>query len=283
MKRLFSLIFCAALLLSLSIIAFATEPDPPKVVDNASLFTDEEEAELTREAYELIERYGMDVVILTVESLEGASAQDYADDYYDYNGYREDGILFLLAMEEREWYFSTCGEAIYVFTDFGLESLGEDVLPYLSDGDYYEAFRYWQELLPHYFEAYLAGDPIDVYVPNSPGYDGREDVVYYPEDRSPDYVSCFLISLVIGAVAALVTVLIMRSRMNTARAQNDAGSYMKPGSYHLTVHRDMFLYSRVSKTPRPKDTGGSGGSHRGGSSTHRSSSGRSHGGRGGRF
>ena len=47
-------------------------------------------------------------------------------------------------------------------------------------------------------------------------------------------------------------------------------------SYHLRTNQDLFLYSNISKRPKPKESSS-------GSSTHRSSSGRSHGGRGGSF
>ena len=54
---------------------------------------------------------------------------------------------------------------------------------------------------------------------------------------------------------------------------------MVKGSWKLTQHRDLFLYSNVSKVRKqdpPKNSGG-------GSSVHRSTSGRSHGGGGGKF
>lgn len=283
MKKVISLLLSLILLLSLPVSVFAAEPGAPKVVDNADLLTAEEEAVLTNQAYDLVYAYGMDVVILTVPDMDGYSAQTYADDYYDRNGYSDDGLLLLVAMEEREWYISTCGQAIYAFTDYGLDCIGEEIVPYLSGGDYYGAFCRWLEVLPEYFEAYLNQAPIDNYKPGYYEPEYRDDVIYYGPQRSVNHVQRFFIALLIGIIAALVTVLIMRSRMNTARPQRDAGEYMRRGSYHITAQRDLFLYSRVSKTPRPKDNGGHGGGHGGGSSVHHSSGGRSHGGRGGGF
>ena len=83
---------------------------------------------------------------------------------------------------------------------------------------------------------------------------------------------------IIGLIAAVITLLIMRSKMNTAKPQKNAANYLKAGSFHLRQRSDMFLYSRVSRRAKPKNnTSGSG------SSVHRSSGGVSHGGRGGRF
>lgn len=245
------------------------------VLDSAGLLSSQELIELESKADNLMTEYGMDVVILTVDSLDGQSAQNKADNFYDENGYGDNGVLFLLAMEEREWYISTCGDAIYALTDYGIQQLGDVALPYLSDGDYYAGFAAFLNALPDYFDALNSGSPIDGYADYSGEYyhGDREKVVNY--EQSPSLV----LSLVIGLVVAAVTVLIMRSTMNTKRKQRSAGDYLKEGSYNLRTRQDLFLYSRVSKIRRQQNTSSGGG----GSSVHRSSGGRSHGGGGGRF
>ena len=63
----------------------------------------------------------MNVVVVTENSLDGKSAQDYADDFFDYNGhgYGDDdsGVLFLIGMDERKWAITTYGYGITAFTD----------------------------------------------------------------------------------------------------------------------------------------------------------------------
>ena len=87
---------------------------------------------------------------------------------------------------------------------------------------------------------------------------------YYDMGRGPSVLGTFLIALAMGAVVALIAVLIMRGQMNSARHQQDAAGYLKHDSFRLMVKQDTFLYSRVSKTPRPRDTGGHAGGHTGG-------------------
>lgn len=280
-KRTISIILCL-MLLSVLVLNVSAESNLPMVTDSAGLLSGEERIELEEKAQDLRAEYDMDVVILTVDSLGGKSAQDYADDYYDDNGYgygeNYSGILFLLAMEEREWYISTCGDAIYAVTDYGVEQLGETVVPFLSTGLYYEAFTTYLVLLPDYFDAYQDGRPIDGHADYSGDYyRGERDEVLY-SDTGRTHAS-FPIALIIGLVAATVTILIMRASMNTKRPQRSAGVYLRSGSYHLRTHQDMFLYSRVHKVRRQQNNNSSGG----GSSVHRSSGGRSHGGGGGRF
>ena len=104
-----------------------------------------DEADYIAAALEDVSReYGMTIAILTVDSLDGKSAEEYADDFYDDNGLGEgedcDGLLLLVSMTERKWHISTTGYAIYAFPDYYLDSIGEDITPFLADGDCYSAF-----------------------------------------------------------------------------------------------------------------------------------------------
>lgn len=272
------LIVCLLLLPSLFLTACVSQTQP-YVVDNAGLLSSSEEAALEEKAQAIRQEYKMDAVILTVDSLDGKSPQDYADDYYDYNGYASSGVLFLLSMEERDWCIFTKGNAIYALTDYGIQQVGESALPYLKNDDYYGAFDAFLDALPTYFSAYSDGAPIDGYADTSGDYyhGDQEDVVYY--EGQPRRVN-ILISIAFGAVIGAITVLIMRAAMNTKRPQRSAGSYLNDSSYHLRTNQDLFLYSNVTKTRIQQESSSSGG---GGSSVHTSSSGSTHGGGGGKF
>lgn len=248
MKRLLTLLLCILILTAFVIPASAAGN---KVVDNVGLLTTVEAAYLNDQAQQTAETYQMDVVIVTVESLGGKTAQEYADDYFDNNGYGygadASGILLLVAMNEREWAVSTCGETIQVISNSEIDVMMVDVLPYLSAGDYADAF---DEFLTEVAYEYEAGI------------------------EPPNYVLRFVVALVIGAIVALIALLIMRGSMNTARAQDGAGDYMVPGSYELYRCQDIYLYSHTTRVKKEENNG---------SGTHSSSSGRSHGGSSGRF
>ena len=256
-------------------IAGASALEYSQVIDNARLLLPEEIAYLEETAANIREQYGINAVILTADSLMGMSAQNYADNYYDNAGYSENGILFLLAMEEREWYISTSGSMIYTLTDYGIQQIGESVVPYLSEGLWFEGFCSYLFSLPKYLDAYQHGAPIDGYADYSEDYyhGDQEEILYYKEEFTPN----FGLSLLCGLVAAGISVLVMRFSMNTKREQRCASVYMDTGSWKITHQRDMFLYSNVTKTRRQEHPSG------GGSSVHRSSGGRSHGGGGGKF
>ena len=281
MKKIISFLLLLLLMLSIALPVFGVEEPLDYVVDHAGLLTNEEEEDLQRWIAEYKVDLQLDIVIVTCYGSDGKGVQAYADDFYDMNGYgygiNKTGILLLIDMESREWYMSTCGDAIYIFTDYGLDQLGAEILPWLSEGEYYRAFLSWISALSPYVKAYQAGSPVDGYVPPDEYESPYGDEIYYYDDHVGITVKPFPIALIVGLVAALITVLIMRSQMNTAKLQKNAANYLKDGSFHLRRRSDMFLYSRVTRTARPKSNTS------GGSSVHRSSGGISHGGRGGRF
>lgn len=282
MKKITSVLILLILMLSLALPAYGTEEPPDYLVDDAGLLTGEEEEKLQQWIYEYKVDLQLDIVIVTTNGTNGKGVQSFADDFYDDNGYgfgpTNSGILLLIDMESREWYMSTCGDAIYIFTDYGLDQLGQTILPWLSSGDYYHAFMSWLSALPTYVEAFRSESPIDGYVPPDEYESPYGEEIYYYQDHVGIPVRPFPIALGIGLIAAVITILIMRSKMNTARLQSGAVDYLKKDSFHLRQRSDMFLYSRVSRRAKPQNnTSG------GGSSVHRSSGGVSHGGRGGRF
>ncbi|MBQ8893802.1 MAG: hypothetical protein IJ043_05275 [Clostridia bacterium] len=68
-------------------------------------------------------------------------------------------------------------------------------------------------------------------------------------------------------MTGLITVTVMKGKLKTVRCRPGAEAYTRAGSMKLTVQQDQFLYSNVSRTPRPKsNSSGGGGGSRGGRS-----------------
>ena len=260
-KRTVLYILMILLLIHLPLSALAA---PVYVHDNAGLMSEAEIQQLETLAEEISGETGLDLVILTVDSLGSYSPSNYADDYYDLNGYSDNGIIFMLAMQERDWYISTCGDAIRGLTDQEIESILDIGLPYFADGAYYDGFYSVLYSVPHFMEDNSENPLISN---NTPGY-------YSSETGGTSGI--LMISVLIGAAVSGVVLLVMRGMMNTKRKQRSAVDYMTQGSYQLRTRQDIFLYSHVSKTPRQQNTSSGG-------STHHASSGRIHGGGGRKF
>ena len=239
-----------------------------RVVDMAELLSDSEKTALLSKLDEISERQKLDIVVLTVNTLDGKTPRDYADDFYDYNGYgfgeNKDGILLLVSMEDRDWWISTTGYGIAALTDAGIEYISEKFLSDLSDGDYAQAFTTYAELCDQFITQAKTGEPYDT-----------GNMLKEPFNVAWN----ILVAFVIGLVVAVIVTNIMKKQLKTVQLKSEANNYVKANSMIVTENRDLFLYNQVSRRARPKETDNSSG----GSSTHTSSSGSSHGGGGGKF
>ena len=221
------------------------------IVDYADLLTDDEEQALAEKIYELEYNYDSTLVILTLDSLGNRSAMEYADDFYDYNGYgmgeNHDGAIFLISMENRDYWFGTTGSAIYTYSDSDIDYICGECRGDLSAGNYYGAF--------------------DTLINEC------SDELYSEAQSQVFTVGKFLICLTIGAVIGLIILLGFIGQLKTVAPAKGASDYTS-SELKLTKKSDLFIRSSISKTKRESSSG---------SSTHTGSSGTSHGGGGGHF
>lgn len=257
MKRKLSYIiltvFAFTLLLTLTVMAA-----PPAIVDEAGYLTESETAELTARLDRIRSQYNFDVAVYIEDTMSGYDAESMADDIYDYNGYglgeSKDGILLYICKNPRRYHYTTCGYGITVFTDRGLEYMDNKVLPYLQEDQYYNAISTYADTAEELIEYASQGEP------------------YNEKDGTSILVTLAAVILAPFGIAGIATGS-KSKQMNTAVKQNFADSYMREGSMNLAQSQDIFLYSVVNRTEKPKSD----------SSTHTSSSGRVHGGRGGSY
>ncbi len=264
---LLSMLICLMFTVPMFAISASAEVyHPPRLVDEADLLSNSEEDDLREKLDDISEEYKCDVVIVTLEDLEGyRSSQAAADDIFDYTGYGYgnsiDGILLLVSIDDRDWAISTTGEAIDVFTDAGLSYMQKEFKPYLSDNEFYEAFDCFADLCDKFLLQAETGKPYDK--GNMPF--SALEWYFIP------------MAIGIGVVISLIVAFAMRSTLKSVRPQKSAANYMRQGSMRITNQRENYLYNHISKVKVESSSSG------GGSSTHRSSSGRSHGGASGKF
>ncbi|HZJ76509.1 MAG TPA: TPM domain-containing protein [Oscillospiraceae bacterium] len=270
-KRIFLLVVILLISAIVPITSFASNENTSsgrsfsRLVDNADLLTNEEESKLLIKLDEISERQKLDIVIVTINSLEDKSATVYADDFFDNYGYgmgnNSDGILFLLSMEKRDWAISTCGYGIAVFTDSGQKFIIDSIKKDLGKDNYNKAFNSYAELCDDFITKAKTDEPYDS--GNLP-----------KKSLSPVWI---LFSLIGGVIIALISTGTMKGKLKTVSMQAAADSYVVQNSMNITNNQDLFLYNIVDKKAKPKEKESSG------SSTHTSSSGQEHGGSSGKF
>jgi uncharacterized protein len=237
-----------------------------RVVDNAGLLSPGGKDRIEVRLDYISVTYRIDLVIVTETSIGGALPMDYADDFFDYNGYGlgndRDGCLFLIVSGTRAYWISTSGRAIDIlkYKNYAYKKLESDALKSLREDNYYAAFNSFLDN----WEKFLILEKKN----RSYNFFYQWNVVLV--------IIGWLISLAIGSIV----VLIWKRGMNTALLKTQADAYMIPDSLAFNEKTDKFLYSVVTKTERPKDDPSS---SSGGGGIHTSSSGRTHGGGGGRY
>ncbi len=238
MKRLVHILVVFCVVLALSIFAAASSN---QVCDDARLLTPKEVEQLADHASDIYEEYDIWAGILTVDSLGGRSTASVADAYFGKTS-QSNGVLLLISMENRDWEIATYGRAANMITDSELDDLFSDMANDLAEDDYFSAFSVFLSGLERILKAEME-----------------------PSERS--LVVILLISVGIGAVVAVVALLIMRASMNSVRSQREAANYLQAGSFRLTTQRDIYLYSNVTKVRKPDNnsSGSGGGRSRGGS------------------
>ena len=267
MKKIFSMILTVCVLLAMSLSIRASEVLP--LFDEPDLMTDAQEASLAAKLERISEQYQMEVVVAAFETIDGASPMEYADDFFDYNGYgrgdNRDGLVLLVSMEYSDWWISTRGYAVTAFTDAGIEYIGDQIVPFMSADDFAGAFNAFADQCSMFMAQAATGDPYDVH--NLP----------QPPKEPFQFVMAGVIAIAVGFIIGKIYADGLKGQLKSVSAQKSAESYVKRGSMNVTTSRDFYLYRSVTKTAKPSD------SSEGGSSTHTSSSGATHGGGGGKF
>lgn len=254
------LIFIAVLAVFLfPMLADAASVAIDPVSDYADMLTDAEESELAQRLEYIRNTYAADTAIVTVPTLDGKSAEAYADDFYYYNGYGigpdDSGILLLISREPRNYHMTTTGRCFDIFNDAAIDYMCGNVEAQLRNDNYYEACLRFAEDCESVLSDYA-------------------NVERFEEPKS---VGMLFIMLGIALILAIIITAVAKSSMKNARFGVNADLYAEGRNVNLIGSRDIFLYSNVTKTPIPKQQSG------GGSTGHVSSGGRMHGGGGGSY
>ena len=246
-------------------ISVSAENYAPRLWDDADILTESEESILISQLDEISERQMVDIVVHTVWSIGEYSAQDAADNIFENYRYGmgEDRncILLLVSMEYHDWHITTAGYGITAVTDAGIAYIEENMVPYLSDGEYIEAFSAYADICDTFITMAKSGNPFDA-----------DDL---PKEPFP-VLRNLIVCLVIGIIAGWIVVSKMKAELITVRHQTGAAVYTRQGSMNVTGSKDIFLYRTVSKTEKSDSNSAKSG-------THKTSSGTTVGGGGGKF
>ncbi len=225
-----------------------TERVLPLVVDNADLLTDDEEKTLIEKCDAFADKRQAEIAIVTITDLEGKTSEEYANNFYDINGYgygeNKDGILLLYlpgAEGERQIALIRNGIAKEQISNEEVDVILDAAIAYLVYENYIDGFS-----------AFIS--------------EADSAIMTMPS------IFWVIICLAAGIVIGLLITNKMAAANYSVYKNAAAADYVREGSLMITGRNDVFSHSRVNATPKPKSKSSSSSS-----SSHTSSSGGSRG------
>lgn len=235
--------------LSLLLVLLFSFASYAEVYDLADLLTEQEEQLLNAQLEQISQKHQLDLMLITTNDSLSMKPDLFAIEFYETKRsepFPEEALIFAICMDIRSYGEAAYGERIEKKFTYSEDSVLPDVIaPHLTKGNYYQGFKSYLEYVDNRMTFHL---PLIVIVP-------------------------------VAAFVALIIVFLMIQQMKHAKPKH-AANYYTPNGINLTRKEDIYLYKTVTRTKieSNKSSGSSGGGR-----SVSSSSGRSYGGRSGKF
>lgn len=252
------------------------------VYDEAGLLSSSEIEELEGLCIKYGEKAGIEIIILTHDDSSAPYAETYIENFEDKLPVG-DRVYLLVDMYNRDVFMEGYGKAETYIHSKRIDVILDEIVPELSDGNFYNAFVTYIEKSAAYMEDdselnydhdYTVGRPQSK-DPNAAYYDETWSEEYNTAENPLSSVWLqLIISFIIGAVVVGIMAYNSGGRMTTG-----ADSYIDSTKSGLIGRQDMYLRTHVTKVRKPQNnntSGGSGGFNAGGFRGGTSSGGRSH-------
>ena len=284
MKKLFAVVLTLLFAVLFSFSAFAGYD--VLIDDSANLFTDEEVDYISTSADDFASLNDFSVAVVTTDNAMGKSAMEYADDYYDFliynRGWSENGMCFLIDMDNREIYLSCAGVCIDEYSDYELQTIVDKGFECVSYGEYAKGIIAMIDEA-QYLASETYGDSTDTGIYWTDDTFGED--FYYDEYYGGVYddggfeASHILIYIVIGLVAGVIAVIAVKNKYKNTGIGDEFNA--DDVFLEVTASNDNIISRNVITTRIPRNNNHRSGG--GGGSVHRSSGGVRHSGAGRKF
>lgn len=224
------------------------------VYDLAGLLSQGEIDRLERQIKRVEKKKDYRILVVTTAQNSGTSMA-FADDFFDFNDFGPDGVVFLLDMDNRDQWISTSGicqeisdDKKSAFSQGDIENILDETTPEASAGDYYQCLaNFVNEVKKH-------GNLLYTLIPTG-------------------------ISLLISLGLAAAVLAAMMIQHKTVAPVNNANIRVETQSFRVGTNSALFLGAQTLSRRIPRSNGGGMGGG-GGGGMHMGGSGTSHGGGG---
>ncbi len=208
-----------------------------KIYDFAEILTDDEEEKLYKQIFNFIYETNMDMAIVTIKDNPVGSTKDYAHNFYQYNFFKDDGLLFLIDFYESEIYMTTSGKAYNLFPDSRMQPILKNVYNKIMKKNFYEA--------------------CSTFVNSIGGFVGigeatkGEDVVI-DVDGTVHKESWIIEALVFAGIGTLIGMVVLVSMNKMVKPATTARSFLEQETVVIKDIRDNFIDAKTTRRRRNK-------------------------------
>ena len=251
MKRLVSILAAALLLAALVLPASAAETPEICIYDIAGILTDDEYGELERLAQQISQEQQCAVYFLTLDDYRDSgngTIFDVARGIFLSNdfgmGEKQDGVMLVLSMADRDYCLIANGFGDTALTDYGKDHISEEFLDNFGDNDWFGGCLDYLTATDDLLARAHAGN------------------IYDRGSQITAGASWFW-SLVFAAGISAIICLCQRSKMKKkVVSQVGALDYLKGGDVKITRRRDVYTHTtEVRREIRQESSSSHSGGH----------------------
>lgn len=227
MKKLKYLIIVMLLFIGLkNVYAIPTFDNTTKVYDYAQVLTEKEENKLKEEVNDYINKYNMDMVIVTVKYYTQSTVDEYINLFYNQNGFgvgnNKDGIMIVVDLKNNNTSIKIFGRSINYYS----ESEVKNILNIINgEEEYYDKLDRFLDYSNKYINEFdTINDNISIF-------------------SFIHWLGILMPSLIIPTIVIVIGIL----KNKTVKKEDTANYYIKNGSVLINTKDDKFITTNTKK------------------------------------
>ena len=233
LKKICFIVFTITLLCLFIVPASALTPSEC-VFDEANILSENDELRLA----DLSDNYGsMSMVFLTIDNARGYDSKSFAKNFYSTHGFKHDGIIFILDMDNKTVDIVAYGYCEKCLPQNAIDISVRSAIDYVNEENYYAAFEVM---------FYRAESSIDNY---NPAMEDKIDEYRNNNGADTDFIIPTVESIIFSIVVTIIVVIVLLFLHNKNNIKPKASNYYDTKGFVVDSHNTIYLGTReeVSK------------------------------------
>jgi uncharacterized membrane protein YgcG len=232
-KKICFILFTIVLICIFTIPTIALTPSEC-VFDEANILSENDELRLA----DLSDNYGsMSMVFLTIDNARGYDSKSFAKNFYSTHGFKQDGIIFILDMDNKKVDIVAYGYCEKCLPQNAIDISARSAIDYVNEENYYAAF----EVMFYRAESAIAN--------YNPALEDKIDEYRNNNGADTDFIIPTVESIIFSIVVTIIVVIVLLFLHNKNNIKPKASNYYDTKGFVVDSHNTIYLGTReeVSK------------------------------------